>query len=234
MRFFRELEDYKTVASLSKKRDNFDVIPDIEIPRGFKTPPIPRDAEEHADVPVEYVKKSGGRLFKATRADLPRWFIDPRVQVQMTAGMGKGCFAIERIEKNTLIESSPVILVHGETFKNLNEANGGTSKISEYPFSWGRDGLCALALGYGGIFNHDPEPNVTWRPSYEHESIQYTTMRDIEAGEELYIRYLPLNRLDSLWFSDPKSEAIAGQWRNEEITMLGDIRTWDVYRKGLP
>lgn len=141
--------------------------------------------------------------------------------------MGKGCFATARIEKNTLIESAPVILVHNDTFKNLNEYNGGTHKLSEYPFSWGRDGMCALALGYGGIYNHKPEPNVVWRPSYEHESIQYTTCRDIEEGEEIFIRYLPLNRLDSLWFEDSASIEAANVWREQRVSNSIDINNLD-------
>ena len=150
----------------------------------------------------------------------------------MTPGMGKGCFATSRIDKNTLIESCPVILVHGDTFQNLNELNGGVHKLSEYPFSWGRDGMCAIALGYGGIYNHRPDPNVVWRPSYEHESIQYTTSRAIEAGEEIFIRYLPLNRLDSLWFEDPDSIKAADVWRKQKSSSAIDVRNLEIDSRG--
>lgn len=213
--------------SVTTRRLVDDDIPDIEIPRGWRPPPTPIESEEETDANVEYVRKEGGQLFRASRDDLPRWFTDPRVQVRSSPGMGKGCFATARIEKNTLIESAPVILVHNDTFKNLNEYNGGTHKLSEYPFSWGRDGMCALALGYGGIYNHKPEPNVVWRPSYEHESIQYTTCRDIEEGEEIFIRYLPLNRLDSLWFEDSASIEAANVWREQRVSNSIDINNLD-------
>ena len=205
-----------------------------EIPKGRRPLPMPMVADDAEDLEVNYVRKTSGSIFRVAREDLPRWFIDHRVEVRMTPSMGKGCFALEDIEKNTLIESAPVILVHNDTFRNLNEFNGGVHKLSEYPFSWGRDGLCAIALGYGGIYNHKPSPNVVWRPSYEHESLQYTTSKDIRAGEEIFIRYLPLDRLDHLWFEDSDSQLAADVWRRDKSVSMGDIRTWDVYKKGLP
>jgi len=227
MKFFKEPDEYHSL----KVRD--DSLPEIPS-RSRKSPVIivPEDDEQEAG--VTYTKKEGARLFTISRDSMPRWFIDRRVEVRMTPRMGKGCFALERIEKNTLIESAPVILVHRDTFKNLNDYNGGTHKLSEYPFSWGIDGMCAISLGYGGIYNHSVNPNVVWRPQHEYESLQYTTNRDIEAGEEIFVRYLPLDKLDHLWFEDPESEAEALKWRKDNRTNMGDIRTWDVYRKGLP
>lgn len=183
------------------------------------------------DVKLHFYRKEGS-LFTATRTDLPSFFVDPRVQVRMTPTMGKGCFALEDIKKNTLIESSPVILVHKDTFSNLNMMNGGVHKISEYPFGWGRDGLCALAMGYGGIYNHRVEMNVAWRPNYDLESIQYTTCRDIEAGEELFIRYLPLSKLGNLWFEDPESEKIAEQHDRARIDESPEnMQSWKIFQE---
>ena len=220
MRFFRELSDHLE-AGQRVEEDEL-VLPGTVARRPVPIEPDPQPEDEG----VEYVKRERSAIFKVSRDDLPRWFIDPRIEVRQTSHMGKGCFALEDIEKNTLIESAPVILVHGDTFMNLNQANGGIHKLSEYPFSWGRDGMCAIALGFGGIYNHSPDPSVTWRPSYEHESIQYTTSRYIKKGEEIFIRYLPLDRLDSLWFSDPASEEAANVWRREKGQMMGDIKTW--------
>jgi SET domain-containing protein len=227
MKFFREPDEYQAL------REKDETLP--EIPSQAKKSPMPIAlGDEEQDAQITYSKKEGTRLFTVSRESMPRWFIDRRVEVRMTPKMGKGCFALDRIEKNTLIESAPVILVHRDTFKNLNDYNGGTHKLSEYPFSWGVDGMCAISLGYGGIYNHSVNPNVVWRPNHEYESLQYTTSRDIEAGEEIFVRYLPLDKLDHLWFEDPASEAEALKWKKENRTNLGDIRTWDVYRKGIP
>lgn len=229
MKFFREIKDYREHGGAPNNE-----VPDLEIPRGLKSVPAPIDLEDGDDVLISYVKNEGSRIFTVSRDQMPRWFIDPRVEVRMTPKMGKGCFATSRIEKNTLIESAPVILVHRDTFGNLNDYNGGVHKLSEYPFTWGVDGQCAIALGYGGIYNHNIAANVVWRPNHEYESIQYTTNRDIEVGEEIFIRYLPLSKLDLLWFEDPESEAEALKWKKDKRTNLGDMRTWDMERNGMP
>ena len=222
MKFFKEMKDYQPSANED------DWLP--EIPRGTKQLPVAIIPENDDDQNITFVKKEGTNLFTVSRDRMPRWFIDRRVEVRMTPKMGKGCFALERIEKNTLIESAPVILVHRDTFKNLNDYNGGTHKLSEYPFTWGTDGLCAISLGYGGIYNHAVNNNLTWRPNHEYESLQYTATRDIEAGEELFVRYLPPNRMDMLWFDDPESEAEAQKWKREKRVDIGNIRTWDIQR----
>jgi hypothetical protein len=183
------------------------------------------------NVTVTY-KRNNNKFFTCARKDLPQFFVDSRVQVRMTQTMGKGCFALEKIEKNTVVESAPVILLHRDTFVNLNTYNDGTHKLSEYPFGWGRDGLVAFSLGYGGIYNHKVDPNLSWRPNYENESIQYTAVRDIEAGEELFIRYVPLYKLGDLWFVDEESERYAKAY---EISMKedpGTIKSWKMFKPG--
>lgn len=57
----------------------------------------------------------------------------------------------------------------------------------------------ALALGLGSMFNHSTKAqNVRWSRNTEQDYIIYTSIRDIQAGEELCISYG--SRL--LWFDD--------------------------------
>jgi len=211
------------VGPFSKKSENLSVGMEIEH----------ADSDSSlGDESVHYYKKGESKLFTQIRSDLPRFFVDPRVQVRMTPNMGKGVFALEDIPKNTLIESAPVILVHKDTFSNLNSFNGGTHKFSEYPFGWGRDGLCAFALGYGGIYNHKVNCNLAWRPNYDYESMQYTTTRDIMAGEEIFIRYVPLYRLSDLWFEDEESEKYAKAYEKAMREDPGTLKTWKLFQPG--
>lgn len=222
-RFFKEMKQFIEDAK------EFDTSEELLIPgSGLYKSPYAKNSNSSAsmiepsdivytDDELTYRHTNEQRLhFAAARSDLPQFFIDSRVQVRMTPNMGKGCFATKDIEKNTIVESSPVILVHQDTFSNLNDYNGGTHKLSEYPFSWGRDGISAIALGYGGIYNHRVEPNLVWRPDYESESLLYTAVRDISAGEELFIRYVPLTKLDVLWFEDEESQRYAEIYRKNE------------------
>ena len=210
-RFFREQEESTNFRVDEINGDTFYVPNNIE-----KLNPTFIELSEYDDSELTYKNSSESSvMFSSSRLDQAQFFIDHRVQVRMTPTMGLGCFAVEKIPEKVLIESSPVILVHRDTFMNLNLFNGGMHKLSEYPFSWGVDGMCAVSMGYGSLYNHKPFPNVAWRPNREMQSMQYVTRRDIEAGEELFIRYLPLDRMDSLWFHDEESERYVNDNRNQ-------------------
>ena len=70
---------------------------------------------------------------------------------------------------------------------------------SYWPDPSGRSMTQALALGLGSMFNHSTKAqNVRWSRNTEQDYIVYTSLRDIEAGEELCISYG--SRV--LWFED--------------------------------
>lgn len=89
--------------------------------------------------------------------------------------------------------------------------------IDQYSYVWNDVGrsLMALPLGLGecpvvmrklgpmilfmsgSIFNHSREPNVTYRLDKRMSTIEYTTTRQIQSGEELCIYY---GSDDKLWF----------------------------------
>lgn len=47
----------------------------------------------------------------------------------------------------------------------------------------------ALALGLGSLFNHSDQPNVSFKLNTQQYTIEYTTFRPIQQGEELCIFY---------------------------------------------
>jgi hypothetical protein len=70
---------------------------------------------------------------------------------------------------------------------------------SYWPDPSGRSMTQALALGLGSMFNHSTKAqNVRWSRNTEQDYIVYTSLRDIEAGEELCISY----GSRALWFED--------------------------------
>jgi hypothetical protein len=221
------IESYSLGGSKNKE-ENYHYIPkdNQSIRKHTAYTPI-LESDDADDSNLIYKKSESSSLnFSKTRDQLPRFFIDSRVEVRMTESMGLGCFAKDDIPISTIIESCPVILVHNDTFKNLNYHNSGKHKLSEYPFSWGRDGLCAFALGYGGIYNHKVFPNVSWRPNHDLQSIQYVTKTDVKKDSELFIRYLPLSSLELLWFYDAESEDYAKKRGERAKETMGVISTW--------
>ena len=99
--------------------------------------------------------------------------------------MGRGVFTSEPIEKNTIIEVSPVIVMTSEDRKLLDK-----TLLHNYIFEWGeKKNKCCMALGYIPIYNHSYKSNCEYEMDFEKEIITVKTMRFIKEGEELFINY---------------------------------------------
>lgn len=114
-----------------------------------------------------------------------------------TASMGRGVFTAEDIPANTVIEISPVILMSAEDRLHLDE-----TLLHDYIFEWkGKGGACCMALGYVPIYNHASPSSCEYEMDYDHKLITVRTVRDIKAGEELFINYNgDWDNTDPVWF----------------------------------
>ena len=135
-----------------------------------------------------------------------KWFITDYICLgdSLIESAGTGVFATRDIPSRTVIESAPVIIVARETFHTLDNIHPGVRNVlSDYPFTW-ENGRSAIAMGWGGLYNHSFEHNVTWESITEesagYNALKYRTKRDIVSGEELLIRYTW--GANSLWFID--------------------------------
>lgn len=104
---------------------------------------------------------------------------------------GRGVFTRERLDRNTLVEISPILLFNQEEYA----LHGKYTVLDQYTYCW--QGGFALALGLGSMFNHDSSPNVGFIRDIPNKLIRYVTLRDIEKEEELCISYG-----NHLWFED--------------------------------
>lgn len=104
---------------------------------------------------------------------------------------GRGVFTRERLDRNTLVEISPILLFNAEEYAS----HGKYTILDQYTYCW--QGGYALALGLGSMFNHDSTPNVGFIRDIPNKLIRYVTLRDIEREEELCISYG-----NHLWFQD--------------------------------
>jgi uncharacterized protein len=98
---------------------------------------------------------------------------------------GRGMFTSEDIAAGTRIEQSPVIVMSAEQRLLLDQ-----TLLHDYIFEWGdaRD-QCCMALGYVPVYNHSYTSNCEYEMDYEAGLISVITVRDIKAGEELFINY---------------------------------------------
>jgi uncharacterized protein len=99
--------------------------------------------------------------------------------------MGRGVFTTEALAAFTVIEISPVIVMSAEERALLDQTT-----LHDYIFEWGEDlQSCCMALGYVPVYNHSYTSNCEYEMDFEHGLIRIKTMRDIAAGEELFINY---------------------------------------------
>jgi SET domain-containing protein len=99
---------------------------------------------------------------------------------------GFGVFASRAIEAGEVIEVAPVVQLRSEF--DLMEIN-----LQRRVFDWERlaslQGVCALALGYGSMYNHANPANMRYVPAFEGDAIKFIAARAIDPDEELTINY---------------------------------------------
>ena len=110
---------------------------------------------------------------------------------------GKGVFAAEKIPVGILVEVSPVVVMSQEERALLDQ-----TRLHDYIFEWGADrNQCCMALGYIAVYNHAYSSNCEYEMDYEQGLIRVKTVRDIEAGEELFVNYNgDWNNQKPVWF----------------------------------
>ena len=98
---------------------------------------------------------------------------------------GRGIFATKNIKKGELFHEAPVIISPSDEYKNLKK-----TVFVEYVFWWGENlEECALALGYGSLFNHSFTPNALYKLNLTQKTIDFYAHTDIKANEEILINY---------------------------------------------
>ena len=123
---------------------------------------------------------------------LPFLFIAP------SSGRGRGVFTAAAIDANTVIEIAPVIVMSAADRVLLDQ-----TALHDYIFEWGAEQqqVC-MALGYVPVYNHAASANCEYLMDYLNDQIQIHTVRQVEAGEELFINYNGAwNDATPVWFA---------------------------------
>ncbi|MFN7280731.1 MAG: SET domain-containing protein [bacterium] len=123
----------------------------------------------------------------------------PFLTIAPTPNMGRGVFTSEPISRGTIVELSPVIVMGPEDRQLLDR-----TPLHDYIFEWGDDKTrCCMAMGYVPVYNHASPSNCEYEMDYDEDSITVTAVRDIEAGEELFINYNgDWDDTRPVWFED--------------------------------
>jgi SET domain-containing protein len=109
---------------------------------------------------------------------------------------GRGVFCTHPLHAGDIIEICPAIVLPHQEIDLLSQ-----SLLFEYYFLWGeQNDQCAIALGYGSLYNHSPDPNAEFTPDFGDDTILFIALKDIAAGEEITVDYQAGASERSLWF----------------------------------
>ncbi len=98
-------------------------------------------------------------------------FMNIGLYVSKSRVSGLGVFSTRTISKGETVEIAPILKLGNPDYV-----------LEDYVFSNNR-----LCLGYGALYNHHNEPNI--RQKCDDISCVFSALKDIQAGEELYIDY---------------------------------------------
>ena len=123
--------------------------------------------------------------------------IHAELYIDKTDEIGRGFFTKQPIPANTIVEVSPVVVMSPEERKLLDQ-----TRLHDYIFEWGPDSKqCCMALGYVPVYNHSYTSNCEYEMDFGNQVIKIKTIRNIEAGEELFINYNgDWNNSKKIWF----------------------------------
>ena len=102
-----------------------------------------------------------------------------------TETRGRGVFTSVDIHEGDVIEVCNIIKIPKRELPIIHK-----TVLHDYYFLWGSDlEDCAIALGYGSLYNHEIHPNANFILDIENETIDIEAIKDIKAGEEITLNY---------------------------------------------
>jgi uncharacterized protein len=124
-------------------------------------------------------------------------FLLEGIHVAGTKKMGRGVYTRNSIPEGEIIEVAPVIVMNAQDRIHLDK-----TLLHDYIFEWGEErNQCCMALGLVPIYNHSYKANCEYDMYFNKETITVKAIRDIKAGEELYINYNgDWNNEKKVWF----------------------------------
>ena len=118
--------------------------------------------------------------------------------------MGRGVFAGRAFRAREVIEVCPVLALPPGADE---DALGG---LQHYVFKWGRaEDQLAVALGFGSLYNHSPDPNADFQLRHARGEIVFRAVRPIVVGEQVFIDYR-WDEADYAAFRQPEPSAPRG------------------------
>ena len=125
-------------------------------------------------------------------------FLATCLYIDETPQMGRGVFTSMHLEKDEVVECSPVLVMSQEERVYLDK-----TALHDYIFEWGEEkDKCCMALGLISMYNHSYTSNCEYLMDFEEEIIFVKTVCSIQKGTELTINYNgDYNDNTKVWFN---------------------------------
>ena len=128
---------------------------------------------------------------------IPDFYIFPGLKLTEIKGKGLGIVTTTDLIKNQIIECCPVLLLSPDKHLSKDWARLHKTMLetifTDYIFDW-KPKYGAVALGYGGLYNHSSKPNADVIRITKHRRMVIIANQDIEEGTEVTFTYR------SVWF----------------------------------
>lgn len=132
------------------------------------------------------------------------------LEIRYIEGKGLGVITTVAVPVATCVEACPVLVWEDAGVAKdiwIKPSKTTNDSLFHYLLPWKTQGTLegarAVCLGWGMVYNHSNDPNVGYVYREDENSryfIDYYSLKDIKAGEELVVSYAPSSML---WF-DPK------------------------------
>jgi hypothetical protein len=140
---------------------------------------------------------------------VPEFYLFPGLRVIPVEGKGLGVMTTLDLHKGQIIECCPMMLLTPAKCLDPEWAKLHQTMLetifSDYRFCWTARNN-AVALGYGGLYNHSEHPNVDMMRLTKSRRMVVVANQDIDRGTELTFTY------KTVWFEpvDPVAPALDG------------------------
>lgn len=109
----------------------------------------------------------------------------PGLYITSSTDKGRGVFTSIDISEGDTIEVCPVIIIPKSELPIIHK-----TILHDYYFLWGENMEdCAIALGFGSLYNHEIHPNANFILDLENETIDIVAIENIKAGHEITLNY---------------------------------------------
>jgi SET domain-containing protein len=109
----------------------------------------------------------------------------PGLYISESPKKGRGVYTSMDITSGDTIEICPVIIIPKLQLPIIHK-----TILHDYYFLWGEHMEdCAIALGFGSLYNHEVHPNANFILDLENNTIDIVAIQNISAGSEITINY---------------------------------------------